>query len=135
MLFRSDNITCVLDLQNIQLSHNNYSNAILSTIKVIRPIDNNVNYETTLEKLVTQQVINDYRSHLIRYEGKLYNLQKAPVGLNNKVWINFGANVLREPVSCYIDSMTYSLKRNAYKVIMHIQNQNDDETSEFKVTF
>lgn len=131
----SDNITGVLDLQNIQLSHNNYANAILSTIKVIRPRDDNANFETTLEKLVTQQVINDYRTHLIRYEGKLYNLQKDPVGLNNKVWINFGSTVLREPVSCYIDSMTYNLKRNTYKVVMHIPNQNDDETSEFKVTF
>ena len=131
----SDNITGVLDMQDIQLSHNNYANAIANTTKVIRPRDDNANFETTLEKLVTQQVINDYRTHLIRYEGKLYNLQKDPVGLNNKVWINFGANVLREPVSCYIDSMTYSLKRNAYKVVMHIPNQNDDETSEFKVTF
>ena len=72
---------------------------------------------------------------MIRYEGNLYNLLQDPFGLNNKVWINFGSGVLREPVSCYIDSMNYNIKRNSYEVILHIPNQNDDQSSTFKVTF
>ena len=88
-----------------------------------------------MEKITTQQIINDYRSNLIRYEGKLYNLQNDPMGLQNKIWIDFGSSVLREPVSCIIDSMTYNVKRNTFEVIMHLPNQDDDISSTFKATF
>ena len=57
------------------------------------------------------------------------------MGLHNKIWIDFGATVLREDVSCILDSMTYNVKRNTYEVIMHIPNQDDDQASTFKVKF
>ena len=88
-----------------------------------------------MEKITTQQIINDYRTNLIRYEGKLYNLQKDPMGLQNKIWVDFGSSVLREPVSCIIDSMTYNIKRNTFEVVMHLPNQDDDISSTFKATF
>ena len=132
------NLTGELDLSDLQLSSNNYTNCGLSATSCIRPRDDNASFVKSLEQIVTQQVINDYRTNLIRYEGKLYNLNNDPIGLNNKVWINFGnpaSGHLREAVSCYIDGMTYSVKKNAYEVIMHIPNQNDDQSSTFKATF
>ena len=134
---RSDasNISGVLELGDLQLSQNNYANVLTSTAQVIRPRDDNANFAKTLEKIITQQVINDYRTQLIRYEGKLYNLENDPFGLNNKIWINFGSTILREPVSCIIDQMTYNVKRNSYELVMHIPNQDDDQTSTFKAAF
>ena len=129
----SSNISGVLNLDGIQLSSNNYNNVFV--LAFIRPRDDNASFVKSLDQIITQQVINDYREHLIRYEGSLYNLEKDPVGLHNKIWINFGSSVLRESVSCIMDSMTYNVKKNTYKVIMHIPNQDDDITSDFKVTF
>ena len=60
----------------------------------------------SIEKITSQQVINDFRNFVIRYEGDLYNNNTNPIGLHNKVWINFGTSTLQEPVSCYIDGMT-----------------------------
>ena len=63
---------------------------------------------------------------MTRFEGDLYNLDKTPIGLQNKIWVNFGSSILQNPVSCYIDSMTYNVKRNTISVTMHIPNQDND---------
>ena len=127
----------VLELKDLQLANNNYNNS--SSFKTFaRPRDNNASFVKTIEQIVTQQVINDYRLNVVRYEGKLYNTQNDPIGLNNKVWINFDTQnppELREPVSCYIDGMTYSVMNNTFEVVMHIPNQNDDQSSNFRATF
>lgn len=123
----------VLQLNDLQLSSNNYNNTNIT--RAVRPRDDNANFVKSLEEIISQQVLNDYRDHLIRYEGKLYNLDNDPIGLQNKIWVNFGSSVLRESVSCIIDSMTYNVKRNAFEVIMHIPNQDDDEASTFRVKF
>ena len=127
------NLSGVLDLKDLQLSSNNYNN--IGITNAVRPRDDNASFEKPIDQIISQQVINDYRQNLVRYEGKLYNLLNDPFSLNNKVWINFGSSVLQEPVSCYIDSMTYNVKRNSFEVIMHIPNQNDDQASTFKTTF
>lgn len=93
------------------------------------------NYLKSIEEITTQQVMNDYRSFVVRYEGDLYNNNTIPIGPHNKVWINFGTSVLQEPVSCYIDGITYNIKRNLYTMIMHVPNQDDDITSDFIVKF
>ena len=93
------------------------------------------NYLKSLEKITTQQVLNDYRSFVSRYEGDLYNNNNNPLGLHNKIWVNFGTSVLQEPVSCYIDSLSYNVKRNTYSVIMHVPNQDDDLSSSFLIKF
>jgi len=129
----STNDTGTLELSELQLSSNNYRNT--NIFEAIRPRDDNANFVKSLEEIITQQVINDFRNHLIRYEGKLYNLENKPMGLHNKIWVDFGATVLREDVSCILDSMTYNVKRNTYDVIMHIPNQDDDQASTFKVKF
>ena len=81
------------------------------------------------------RVHSDYRNYVVRYEGDVYNNIEAPLSPHNKVWINFGTSVLQEPVSCYIDSLEYNMKRNTYKVVMHIPNQDDDESSDFVIRF
>jgi len=93
------------------------------------------NYLKSIEKITTQQIMNDYRNFVLRYEGDLYNNNTNPIGLHNKVWINFGTSVLQEPVSCYIDGMSYNVKRNLYSAIMHVPNQDDDITSDFQIRF
>jgi len=94
-----------------------------------------VNYLKSIGEIVSMQVLNDYRDYLIRYEGTLYNNGTDPIGLHNKIWVDFGSSVLQDPVSCYLDSMSYSLKTNTYSVNMHIPNQNDDISSTIKRRF
>ena len=94
-----------------------------------------VNFLKSISEITSIQVLNDYRDYLIRYEGTLYNNDTDPIGLHNKIWVDFGSSVLQEPVSCYLDSMTYNLKKNTYEVIMHLPNQNDDISSTIKRRF
>ncbi len=127
----------VLELTDLQLANNNYNNSS-STKQFARPRDDNANFVKSIEQIISQQVINDYRLNVVRYEGKLYNTQNDPIALNNKVWINFDTEnppELREPVSCYIDGMTYNVINNTFEVVMHIPNQNDDQSSDFRATF
>ena len=94
-----------------------------------------VNFLKSIDEITSQQVMNDYRDFLIRYEGTLYNNEVNPVGLHNKIWVDFGTLTLRDPVSCYLDAMTYNVKRNTYSVNMHIPNQNDDISTTIKRRF
>lgn len=91
---------------------------------IVRPSDTSA---ITIEEIITQYILNDYRDYLPRYEGDLYNTIKTPVGLHNKVLINFSG--LSESRSCYIDAMTYKVKSNVYNVRMHIPNQTSDISS------
>jgi hypothetical protein len=93
------------------------------------------NYLKSIEEITSQQVMNDFRDFLIRYEGTLYNNNTNPIGPHNKIWVNFGTSILQEPVSCYIDGLNYNVKRNLYSVIMHVPNQDDDVSTDFKVRF
>lgn len=93
------------------------------------------NYLKSIEKITTQQVINDFRDFVLRYEGELYNYNTDPISLHHKIWVNYGSSVLQEPVSCIIDGMSYNVKRNTYTTIMHVPNQDDDESSDFIIKF
>jgi hypothetical protein len=93
------------------------------------------NYLKSIEEITSQQVMNDYRDFLIRYEGDLYNNNTNPISMHNKIWVNYGTSVLQEPVSCYIDSISYNVKRNLYSVVMHVPNQDDDISSDFIIKF
>jgi hypothetical protein len=93
------------------------------------------NYLKSVEEITSQQVMNDFRDFLLRYEGDLYNNNTDPIGPHNKIWINFGTSVLQEPVSCYIDGLVYNVKRNIYSTIMHVPNQDDDISTDFIIKF
>jgi hypothetical protein len=82
-----------------------------------------------LEEIIVQEIINDFRAYGKRYTGTFYknDSDPTPCFFHNKVWVDFGASVLREPVSCYIDSFKYSVKANEYSIEMHLPNQDDDK--------
>ena len=128
---RTGNFSGILNLDGLILTNQEYSKI---SGEFYRSRDK-TNYLKSIEQITTQQVINDYRDFVIRYEGDLYNNNVLPLGLHNKIWINFGSSVLQEPVSCYIDSMSYNVKKNTYNIIMHIANQNDDLSSDFVIKF
>ena len=82
-----------------------------------------------LEEIIVQEIINDFRKYGKRYTGSFYknDSDPAPCFFHNKIWIDFGASVLREPVSCYIDSLKHDVKANEYSIEMHLPNQDDDQ--------
>ena len=133
----TDSLSGVFSVSDINVSNILYNyQAFLGGISGVyfRPRDNyyiggtsyNPGLMLPIEEITTQQVMNDYRNFVTRYEVDLYNLEKTPLGLQNKVWVNFGNSILQNPVSCYIDSMTYNVKRNTFTVTMHIPNQDND---------
>ena len=83
----------------------------------------------TLDKNVLQEIINDYRSPLKRYEGTFYkdDSDVVPIYFYHKLWVNFGTSVLQEPVSAIIDEMEFDVKQNQYRIVMHLPNQDDDQ--------
>ncbi len=86
---------------------------------------------STLDSCVLQEIINDYRDPLKRYEGSFYkdDSDVVPIYFYNKLWVNFGTTVLQEPVACIIDQMEYNVKQNNYRIVMHIPNQDDDQVA------
>ena len=89
----------------------------------------------TVDSIISQEILNDFRDFVKRYEGTFYNLKSEPipVSLHNKVWIDFGSGTFREGASCYIDSMSYNIKANKYEITMHVPNQTNDVSSTFNV--
>ena len=83
----------------------------------------------TLDKNVLQEIINDYRSPVKRYEGTFYkdDSDVVPIYFYHKLWVNFGISVLQEPVSAIIDEMEFDVKQNQYRIVMHLPNQDDDD--------
>ena len=90
---------------------------------------------STVDSIISQEILNDFRDFVKRYEGTFYNLKSEPipVSLHNKVWIDFGSGTFREGASCYIDAMTYNIKANKYEITMHVPNQTNDVNSTFDV--
>lgn len=89
----------------------------------------------SLDELITQEVLNDYRQFIKRYEGTFYNTnpEPIPIALHNKLWLNFYND--GESISGYIDSMKYDVKRNEYSIVLHIPNQDDDFASTFSIKY
>ena len=90
---------------------------------------------TTLENLITKEKLNDFRDYSKRFEGTFFNTnpEPIPISLHNKLWINFQTN--QEPVSAMIDNMTYSVKKNEYKIVCHQPNQDNDIPSGVRINF
>ncbi len=88
-----------------------------------------------IDQLITQEMINDYRDYIKRFEGTFFNTnpEPIPISLHNKLWMNFQTN--QEPVSSILDNMTYSLKKNEYKIVCHIPNQDDDVSTDFQIKY
>ena len=85
----------------------------------------------TLDKNVLQEIINDFRTPVKRYEGTFYkdDNDTIPIYFYNKLWVNYTTSVLQEPVSAIIDELEYDVKQNSYRIVMHLPNQDDDKVS------
>ena len=102
-----------------------------------RPRDNYATWvPTNRSQVVNKEILNDFRTAMHRYEGTFKNNHYKPLSLLNRLWINFGTSVMQLPDSCMIDSMEANLKRNAFKINMHLPNNDSDvtavETNQFK---
>ena len=89
--------------------------------------------DKTLEQIITQEIINDSRDYMTKYEGTFRGGRDGHLSLHNKLWIDFGADLLQEPVSCYLDAMKYDVKASEYQIRMHVPNQDDDVGSTYNV--
>lgn len=88
----------------------------------------------TLEEIITQQRLNDFRVYCKTYEFDVYNQSQYNVlCMANKVYINF--NTLTETDSAIMDSMRFAVKSNVYSVICHIPNNYTDVSSNYRVSF
>jgi len=78
----------------------------------------------SLDKLILQEKLNDYRAPIKKYEGDFYrdDANEIPIYFFNKVWVNFGENILQDTVSAMIDSMEFDVKKNIYRINMHLPN-------------
>jgi hypothetical protein len=97
-------------------------------VDYVRP-RNNFLFSSIVENsftIVTQEINNDFRSNVERYEGTFKNNFYKPLNMAHKIWVNFGLSILRLPDTCYIDAMTFNLKRNEYKINMHLPNIDND---------
>lgn len=91
--------------------------------------------DKTLEQIITQEIINDNREYMSKYEGTFFNNGFDHLSMHNKVYLDFGADTLQEKVSAYIDAMTHRLKSNEYELKMHVPNQNNDVESIYQSRF
>ena len=89
--------------------------------------------DKTLEQIITQEIINDNREYVATYEGTFRGAKDGHISLHNKLWIDFGEDLLQEPVSCYLDAMKYDVKASEYSIRMHVPNQDDDLASTYNV--
>ena len=89
--------------------------------------------DKTLEQIITQEFINDSRDFMTKYEGTFRAKRNGHLSLHHKLWIDFGADILQEPVSCYLDAMKYDVKASEYQIRMHVPNQDDDVGSTYNV--
>jgi len=87
----------------------------------------------TLEAIITQEILNDSRDFMTNYEGTFRAKRNGHLSLHHKLWIDFGADILQEPVSCYLDAMKYDVKASEYQIRMHVPNQDDDVGSTYNV--
>lgn len=88
----------------------------------------------TLEEIITQQRLNDFRSYCKTYEGDLNsNSPYMVISMMNKVYFNFSN--FTETDSAIMDSMRFSVKSNAYSILCHIPNNYTDVSSNYRVSF
>ena len=76
---------------------------------------------TTLERIVTQQKINDYRRQFRYYEGSLINLGDDPLSLKNKIKMNW--DTYSEPRTLIGNGGTFYAKSNVFDYAMYLPNQ------------
>lgn len=97
------------------------------------------NYETLgsnlwrpLTDLINQNIANDFREFLTRYEGTLRNLKVQPLSMHNKVWF-YWTGFETDPQTTIIDGLKYDVKNASFKLKSHLPNDDDDVDVDFIV--
>lgn len=107
-----------------------FSGEIQNILPFKRPRDSQ---GKTLEKIVTQQILNDNRESMIRYEGTFRAKSRAFLGMHHKIWINYVG--FSDPVSTHIDGLSYNVKKATYDVQLHLPNQDNDVDSVLEIKY
>jgi hypothetical protein len=81
-----------------------------------------------------QNIMNDYRDFVVRYEGTFRNEIQNPLSMHNRLWFNFGASIAQDEQSCFINGLEYKVKSANAKVIAHLPNDDDDIDLKFRIT-
>ena len=88
----------------------------------------------TLERVVTQQKLNDFRTQFQYYEGNLINLNTNPIAPHHKVLLNWGtyqstAANSTTPVSMIMNGGTFRVKDNSFDAAFYVPDQVGDIAS------
>ena len=78
----------------------------------------NSNRTGSLDYFINQEMSNDYRTFVKRYEGTFYNDSNGstPIQMYNRIWFNFGSTLLQDSASSVIDQMQYNIKKMSTKL-------------------
>lgn len=75
---------------------------------------------------IVQQILNDYRSYVPRYEGTGYGLKKKPVTPIDKLYMDF--ENFKDDQASMVDTLKYNLRRNEAEFVAHTPNNDPDVT-------
>jgi hypothetical protein len=77
------------------------------------------------DKNNAQQILNDYRTYVPRYEGTGYGNKNKPVTPLDKLFVDFKTDYQDDQASM-IDTLKYNLRLNEFKFIAHTPNNDPD---------
>jgi hypothetical protein len=80
-----------------------------------------------------QNVLNDYRSYVTRYQGTFRNLKVKPLSIHNKIWFNW-TGIIEDEQAAVIDGLDYDIKSAEYKIKAHVPNDDDDVDSTIRIS-
>lgn len=86
-----------------------------------------------LVELQAQNIANDYREFVTRYEGTFRNLKVQPLSTHNKVWFYWNGHET-DPQTTIIDGLQYDVKNAVFKLKSHLPNNDDDENLTFVIS-
>jgi len=97
-----------------------------------RPRDNNPSTYKRLNEITSQQMLNDNRANVTRFEGTFRNIKSNgnPLGFESKIFVDYNTQPSNfAPVSGIIDQMEYAVKSNRYKLNFRLPNQDNDKAN------
>ena len=82
--------------------------------------------DLTDDKNNAQQILNDYRTFVPRYEGTMYGQRTKPLTPLDKIYVNF--DNFKDEQSSMVDSLKYNLRKNEFELVAHTPNNDTDVT-------
>ena len=93
---------------------------------------NTTNLYRGITDITNQNIANDFREFLTRYEGTFRNLKVQPLSMHNKVWF-YWTDFETDPQTTIIDGLKYDVKNASFKLKSHLPNDDDDVDVDFIV--